>query len=196
MMEIKSQVLADFITEWTEVQIPPLLANRVYWTMYFDGSFMAAGAGTRVILVSLIGDRLEYAIRLHFQATNNVAKYETLIHGLRIASELSACRLYVRGDLELVVSQVMKEASCRDNKTVINYDEVWRLKERFNGSSSTTSLGVTTSPWTSWPRSCLVETLCCPKCSSTTHMSHQSRQHDPLTQRRWWQLMTRLSQPV
>jgi hypothetical protein len=47
-----------------------------------------------------------------------VAEHEALIHGLRIASELNACHLYVRGDLELVVSQVMKEASCRDEKMV------------------------------------------------------------------------------
>jgi ribonuclease HI len=50
-----------------------------------------------------MGERMEYAIRLHFQATNNVTEYEALIHGLRIASELGAHRLFVRGDSELVI---------------------------------------------------------------------------------------------
>ena len=39
-MAIKSQVLADFIVEWTEVQMPPVVVNQEYWTMYFDGSLM------------------------------------------------------------------------------------------------------------------------------------------------------------
>ena len=37
---IKSQVLADFITEWTEVQMPPTVVDQEYWMMYFDGSLM------------------------------------------------------------------------------------------------------------------------------------------------------------
>ena len=30
---IKSQVLADFIVEWTEVQMPPATVDQEYWTM-------------------------------------------------------------------------------------------------------------------------------------------------------------------
>ena len=37
---IKSQVLADFIMEWTEVQTPPVVVDQEYWTMYFDGSLI------------------------------------------------------------------------------------------------------------------------------------------------------------
>ena len=32
-MAIKSQVLADFIAEWTEVQMPPATVDQEYWTM-------------------------------------------------------------------------------------------------------------------------------------------------------------------
>ena len=39
-MTIKSQVLADYIVEWTEVQMTPAVVNQEYWTMYFDGSLM------------------------------------------------------------------------------------------------------------------------------------------------------------
>ena len=66
-----------------------------------------------MVLISPDGSRLCYAIRLHFSASNNVVEYEALINGLRIAIELGATRLYVRGDLELVVDQVMKESSCK-----------------------------------------------------------------------------------
>ena len=40
-------------------------------------------------------------------------EYEALINGLCIAVELGATWLYVRGDSELVVDQVMKESSCK-----------------------------------------------------------------------------------
>ena len=40
-----------------------------------------------------------------------MAEYEALIHGLKIASELGTRRFFVRGDSELVISQVVKEAS-------------------------------------------------------------------------------------
>lgn len=94
---------------------------------------MAVGVGARVILVSPMGDRMEYTIRLHFRATDNVAEYEALIHGLRITSKLGARRNFVTGDSELVVSQVMKEASCRDSKMAAYCDEVWKLEETFDG---------------------------------------------------------------
>ena len=58
--------------------------------MYFDGSIMAPGSGAGVVLISLDGSRLCYAIRLHFLASNNTAEYEALINGLHIAIELGA----------------------------------------------------------------------------------------------------------
>ena len=87
---IKSQALADFITEWTEVQLPISDVTHEYWTMYFDGSIMVPGSGAGVVLISPNRSRLRYAIRLHFSASNNAAEYEALINGLRIAIELGA----------------------------------------------------------------------------------------------------------
>ena len=34
---IKFQVLADFIVEWIEIQMPPAVVDQEYWTMYFNG---------------------------------------------------------------------------------------------------------------------------------------------------------------
>ena len=71
--------------------------------MYFDGSVMVLGLGAGVVLISPDESRLCYAIHLHFLASNNAMEYEALINGLCIAIELGATRLYVCGDLELVV---------------------------------------------------------------------------------------------
>ena len=85
---IKSQVLADFIAEWTDIQIPPVSVDHESWVLYFDGSLMKAGAGVGLVFVSPLGVRMEYMIRLHFLASNNIAEYEALVNGLRIAHEL------------------------------------------------------------------------------------------------------------
>ena len=89
--------------------------------MYVDGSVMAPGSGDGVVLISLDGSRLRYAICLHFSASNNAAEYEALITGLRIAIELGATRLYVRGDSELVIDQVMKESSYKSPLMIAYY---------------------------------------------------------------------------
>jgi ribonuclease HI len=84
--------------------------------MYFDGSLMKTGAGARLLFVSPLGRHLRYVIRLHFPASNNVAEYEALVNGLRIAVELGVWRLDTRGDSQLVIDQVMKNSHCRDRK--------------------------------------------------------------------------------
>ena len=99
--------------------------------MYFDGSIMAPGSGAGVVLISLDGSRLRYTIRLHFSASNNAVEYEALINRLRIAIELGATRLYVCGDSELVIDQVMKESSCKSLLMAAYCHEVRKLKDRF-----------------------------------------------------------------
>ena len=57
---IKSQVLADFIAEWTKVQMPPAVIDQEYWTMYFDGSLMKKGTGAGLVFVSPLGLCMRY----------------------------------------------------------------------------------------------------------------------------------------
>ena len=92
---------------------------------------MAPGSGVGVVLISPDGSRLRYAIRLHFLASNNATEYEALIKGLRITIELGAMRLYIRGDSELVVDQVMKEFSCKSPLMTAYCQEVRKLKDKF-----------------------------------------------------------------
>jgi len=94
---------------------------------------MAPGLGARVVLISSDGSRLCYAIRLHFSASNNATEYEALINGLCIAIERGATRLYVRGDLELVVDQVMKESFCKSPLMAAYYQVVRKLEGKFQG---------------------------------------------------------------
>jgi ribonuclease HI len=130
---IKSQVLADFLAEWTDTQLPTTPTQPKLWTMYFDGSLMKIGAGAGLLFVSLLRKHLRYVIRLHFPASNNVAEYEALVNGLRIAVELGVRRLDARGDSQLIINQVMKNSHCRDRRMEAYCDEVWRLENKFYG---------------------------------------------------------------
>ena len=95
---IKSQALADFLAEWNDTQLPMAPIQAELWTMYFDGSLMKTGAGTDLLFISPLGKYVRYVIRLHFPASNNMAEYEALVNGLRIAVELGVRRLDARGN--------------------------------------------------------------------------------------------------
>ena len=58
-------------------------------------------------------------------------EYEALINGLCIAIGLGATWLYVRGDSELVINQVMKESSCKTPLMVAYCQEERKLKDKF-----------------------------------------------------------------
>jgi hypothetical protein len=49
---IKSQVLADFMAEWVDTQLPTVPIQPKLWTMFFDGSLMKTGAGVGLLFIS------------------------------------------------------------------------------------------------------------------------------------------------
>jgi ribonuclease HI len=77
--------------------------------MYFDGSLKLGGASAGVLFISWDGKQLKYVLQILWQATNNEAEYEALIHGLRVATSLGIKWLLVYGDLAVAVNQVNKD---------------------------------------------------------------------------------------
>nr|ABF95742.1 retrotransposon protein, putative, unclassified [Oryza sativa Japonica Group] len=140
---IKSQALADFVAEWTPapelVSVPEAssgpsqLPHTAHWVMQFDGSLSLQGAGAGVTLTSPSGDVLRYLVRLDFRATNNMAEYEGLLAGLRVAAGLGIRRLLVLGDSQLVVNQVCKEYRCSDPQMDAYVRQVRRMEHHFDG---------------------------------------------------------------
>jgi hypothetical protein len=59
---IKSQVLADFMAEWTEMQTPLAKIKHETRIMFFDGSVMKEGAGVGLVFISPLGVRMEYMV--------------------------------------------------------------------------------------------------------------------------------------
>jgi hypothetical protein len=101
---IKAQALSDFIAEWTKTQAPSKERDLEYWTINFDGSLQLQGIGAGILLTSPKAESFKYVLQMHFSASNNAAEYEALLHGLRIITALSICRLKDLGDSLLVVN--------------------------------------------------------------------------------------------
>ena len=65
--------------------------------MFFDGSLKREGGGAGIVLVSPTGEKLKYILQLHFEVSNNAAKYEAILYGLRIAISLCIQSLVIHG---------------------------------------------------------------------------------------------------
>jgi ribonuclease HI len=111
---IKSQIIADFFADWEEHQYLPSAPDSTYWRMNFDGSKMLGGLGAGVVFTSPKGDKLQYVLQIHFHASNNVAEYEALVHGLKLAKEIGIQRILYFEDSDLVVHQVSGEWDAKD----------------------------------------------------------------------------------
>jgi ribonuclease HI len=157
--EIKSQILVDFVVEWMDTQLPPPQIQAECWTLYFDGSVMKTEAGAGLLFISPLGEHIRYAVRLHFPVSNNMVEYEALLCGLRIAIETGIKCLDFRGDSQLVIDQVMKDASCHDDKMEAYCNVVRALQDKFYGIELNHVTRCTTRRRTNSPRSCRGESL-------------------------------------
>src|ERR1041385_4834548 len=82
--------------------------------MHFDGSKMKSGLGAGVVLTSPRGDQLQYVLQIHFAASNNVAEYEALVHGIKLAKEIGIRSIDCFGDSDLVVQQCTGNWDAKD----------------------------------------------------------------------------------
>ncbi|XP_071912152.1 uncharacterized protein [Coffea arabica] len=101
---IKAQALADFLAEGasmstTEPSSPPVEAEpEEPWVLFVDGVSSKEGSGAGLLLISLTGEELTYALRFDFRASNNEAEYEALLTELRIAHQMGITAIKVRSD--------------------------------------------------------------------------------------------------
>ncbi|KAK1579729.1 hypothetical protein QYE76_016750 [Lolium multiflorum] len=130
---IKSQVLADFIADWTEAPEGTPVPEPEAWVMHFDGSKQHQGSGAGVTLKSPTGEELQYVLQIHFEATNNMAEYEALLHGLRIAKEIGIKHIICCGDSDLVAQQVAGTWNARNSVMAAYRDEVDEIAKCFLG---------------------------------------------------------------
>eukprot|EP01018_Ginkgo_biloba_P009830 Gb_19959 [translate_table: standard] len=103
---IKGQVLADHLAEAPLSENRPLsigfpdesilsLEESPEWTLYFDGSFTTHGSSAGIVFATPQGDLIPKVFRIGFPCTNNIAEYEALISGLKLAIQWNIQHLLV-----------------------------------------------------------------------------------------------------
>ena len=96
-LDKKRQVLADFLAE-----IPQSGASQGgmnWWILNVNGASRQTGADIGLELKSPTGERIEKAIRLGFNTSNNESEYEVILAGIELVVTVSADRLLIRSDL-------------------------------------------------------------------------------------------------
>ena len=81
-----------------------------------DGFSNEGGSGASLILVSLKGHQMHFALRFGFKASNNEVEYEALIARLNLAKEIKVESSEIYSDSQLVVCQVINEYQMRGEK--------------------------------------------------------------------------------
>ena len=85
------------------------------------------------MLSSPMGDRLKYALQIHYAASNNVAEYEALVHGLRLDKVFGIRRILCYGDSDLVVQQCSGEWDAHDSNMASYRFLVQQMSGYFEG---------------------------------------------------------------
>ena len=91
------------------------------------------GVGIAAILTSPKGPKLCYVARLEFFMTNNIAKYEAMLLGLRKLKALGVRRCIVRSDSQVVVGHVKNEFTTKEPELTKYLAAVRRMEKHFAG---------------------------------------------------------------
>ena len=105
--------------------------NLSTWKLYVDGASNAQGSGAGLILTSLEGIDIEYALRFGFHTSNNEAEYEAVIAGLNLAHSLEVNQLEVYSDSQLVVRQIEDTYEAKSERMVLYLQRVCDLLKKF-----------------------------------------------------------------
>jgi ribonuclease HI len=105
------------------------------WTVFCDGSWGTFGVGATAVLVAPSKVRTCYAVKLDFSCTNNIAKYEALLLGLRKLKAMGIRRAILKTDSQVISGHVDKSSKAMDPKLERYLDVVQRLEASFEGFS-------------------------------------------------------------
>nr|GEU57138.1 reverse transcriptase domain-containing protein [Tanacetum cinerariifolium] len=109
---IKGKILADFLNE-------------------MPGNASQDGSGAWLILTNQEGVEFTYALRFQFAASNNEAKYEALVAGLRITTQMGVKNVQVNVDSKLVANQVLGMYVAKEDNMIKYLEIVKGLVSRF-----------------------------------------------------------------
>lgn len=82
--------------------------------MQVDEASWSFGSGVGLLLKSPADEQLEQAIRLGYPTSNNEAEYEAILSRLNLTFALSASKLMIYNDSQLIMGHIQKEYEAKD----------------------------------------------------------------------------------
>jgi ribonuclease HI len=107
-----------------------------YWGLDFDGAHSRIGSSAGIVLRSPNNETTLFPYRLEFDCTNNIIEYEALIIGINLAIDMKIKTLHVKGDYDLIASQVNKKFAARNSRLKQYRDVVWDAINKFDNFSN------------------------------------------------------------
>jgi ribonuclease HI len=138
---VKGQALANFLAahpipddfpiddDLPDEEVVTATMAQPTWHMYFDGACRKSGVG--VIFVTPDEAVIPHSFTLTSTVSNNAAKYEALIIGLETAYNMGLNTLYVHGDSQLVINQLLGTYVVKKEGLVPYYQKAKELVSMF-----------------------------------------------------------------
>jgi ribonuclease HI len=134
---IKSQVLADFVIDWTSPTHNPGEEMLAPWVVQCDGAWCHKGVGISAVVTSPTGIVMRYAARLIFandeHSMNNTTEYEAL--ALRKMKALGQQTFVIKTDSKVIQEHIEKESETRNPILMKYLAKVREMERHFKGYS-------------------------------------------------------------
>jgi ribonuclease HI len=134
---IKSQVLADFVVDWT---LPSQGSDEditTPWVVHCDGAWCDRGVRISVIVTFPTGVVVRYAARFDFaddiHSMNNTTEYEALVLSLRKMKALGQQTFIIKTDSKVIREHIEKESEARNPILVKCLEKVREMEKHFKG---------------------------------------------------------------
>ncbi|XP_070029331.1 uncharacterized protein [Nicotiana sylvestris] len=130
-MTIKSQILEDFVADFSPSLVPEvekklllkLSTSSGVWTLFIDGTMNVRGSKLGIVLKPPTRGIIRQSIKTA-RLTNNEAEYEVMIAGLGFAKSLGAEIVEAKCDSLLVVNQANGSYEVREDRMQRYLDKI------------------------------------------------------------------------
>ncbi|KAL0325072.1 UNVERIFIED_CONTAM: hypothetical protein Sradi_5076500 [Sesamum radiatum] len=103
-----------------------------FWKAFVDGSSTSQGSDAGIVIETPQGDRLQYAVKFDFAASNNEAEYEALLAGGRLALAAGANRRKAHSDSQLFINQIRGDYEAKEDRMIKYLANLQTLKIKFD----------------------------------------------------------------
>jgi ribonuclease HI len=134
---IKSQVLVDFVVDWTSPTHNPGEEMLAPWVVQCDGAWCHKGVGISAVVTSPIEVVIRYAAWLIFandeHSTNDTTEYEALLLAIRNMKVLGQQTFIIKTDSKVIQEHIEKESEALNPVLMKYLEKVREMKRHFKG---------------------------------------------------------------